>query len=174
MLAVQGWAAPVDESSARAIVQDFVIAKRGINPNSMPTSSGSDLQLLHAEMSSVSVTQNAYYIYNTGDGFVIVAGDDRAEQILGYGDEELDMNDIPCGMQFLLDSYKEQIDYLFENPGLVVETPSMNAPKLTAQKFASSDIWSDGCVIDLQSIHAPAPKHQEPSRLIHRRDIFLP
>lgn len=136
MLAIQGWAAPVDESSARAIVQDFVIAKRGINPNSMPTSSGSELQLLHAEMSSVSVTQNAYYIYNTGDGFVIVAGDDRAEQILGYGDEELDMNDIPCGMQFLLDSYKEQIDYLFENPGLVVETPSMNAPRLTATSVA--------------------------------------
>lgn len=136
MLAIQGWAAPVDESSARAIVQDFVIAKRGITPNSMPTSSGSDLQLLHAEMSSVSVTQNAYYIYNTGDGFVIVAGDDRAEQILGYGDEELDMNDIPCGMQFLLDSYKEQIDYLFEHPGLVVETPSMNAPRLTATSVA--------------------------------------
>ena len=82
LIAVQGWAAPVDESSARTIVQDFVIEKRGINPNSLPTSGSSDLQLLHAEMSSVSVTMNAYYIYNTGDGFVIVAGDDRAERIL--------------------------------------------------------------------------------------------
>ena len=63
--------------------------------------------MLHAEMSSVNVTMNAYYIFNTGDGFVIVAGDDRAEQILGYGDDELDMNDIPCCMQFMLDSYKE-------------------------------------------------------------------
>lgn len=136
MLAAQGWAAPVDESSARVIVQDFVIAKRGINPNSIPTSSGSDLQLLHAEMSSVNVTMNAYYIFNTGDGFVIVAGDDRAEQILGYGDDELDMNDIPCCMQFMLDSYKEQIDYLLEHPGLEVETPSLNAPKLTATSVA--------------------------------------
>ena len=136
LIAVQGWAAPVDESSARTIVQDFVIEKRGINPNSLPTSGSSDLQLLHAEMSSVSVTMNAYYIYNTGDGFVIVAGDDRAERILGYGDEELDLNDIPCCMQFMLDSYKEQIDYLLEHPELEVETPSMNAPKLTAMSVA--------------------------------------
>lgn len=131
LIALQGWALPVDESSANAIVQDFVINKRGLNPNAL-----SSLQLLHAEMSSVNVTMNAYYIYNTGDGFVIVAGDDRAEQILGYGDEELDINDIPCGMQFLLDSYKEQIDYLFEHPGLVVETPSMNVPRLTATSVA--------------------------------------
>ena len=132
LLAVQGWAAPVDESAAMAIVQDFIVEKRGLNPNSVPTASGIDFQLVHAEMSSVNVMQNAYYIYNTGDGFVIVAGDDRAEQILGYGDEDLDMEDIPCCLQFMLDSYKEQIDFLFEHPGLVVETPSMNAPRLTA------------------------------------------
>ena len=136
LLAVQGWAAPVDESAARTIVQDFVIEKRNIYPNSVPTSGGSDLQLLHAEMSSVSVTMNAYYIFNTGDGFVIVAGDDRAEQILGYGDGDFDMNDIPCCMQFMLDSYKEQIDYLLEHPGLEVETPSMNAPRLSASNVA--------------------------------------
>ena len=41
-------------------------------------------------------------------------------------------------------------------------------------EIASSEIWSDSIVTDSLSIHAPAPKHQEPSRLIHRRDIFLP
>lgn len=146
LLAVQGWASPVDQSAATTIVQDFIIEKRGLNPNSVPTTSGSDLQLLHAEMSSVNVALNAYYIFNTGDGFVIVAGDDRAEQILGYGDGELDMNDISCGMQFMLDSYKEQIDYLFEHPGLVVETPSMNAPRLSASNVAPmlTAQWSQG------------------------------
>ena len=131
MLAIQGRAAPVDESTARTIIKEFVVAKRGMNINSTPTSNGSNLKLLHAEMSNVNMTQYAYYIYNTGDGFVIVSGDDRAEQILGYGDEDLDMNNIPCGMQLMLDSYKEQIDYLLDNPELVVETPSMNAPRLS-------------------------------------------
>lgn len=137
LIAVQGWALPVDESLARAIVQDFILNTNGYSPSSVPTSSGGgDFQLLHAEMSSVNVTMNAYYIFNTGDGFVIVAGDDRAERILGYGDGELDLNDIPCCMQFMLDSYKEQIDYLLEHPELEVETPSMNAPKLTAANVA--------------------------------------
>lgn len=137
LIAVQGWALPVDESSARAIVQDFILNTNGYSPSSVPTSSsGGNLQLLHAEMSSVNLTMNAYYIYNTGDGFVIVAGDDRAERILGYGDGELDLNDIPCCMQFMLDSYKEQIDYLLEHPELEVETPSMNTPKLTAANVA--------------------------------------
>lgn len=136
LLTVQGWALPVDESSARAIVQDFIVEKRGFNPNSVPTSGSSTVQLLHAEMSSVSMTQNAYYIYSTGDGFVIVAGDNRAESILGYGDGSFDMNDIPCGLQFMLEGYKEQIDYLLEHPGLEVETPSLNAPTLAGTSVA--------------------------------------
>lgn len=131
LMAVQGWAAPVDESSARAIVQDFVVQKRGLSPNSL-----SSLQLIHAELSNVSAALNAYYIYNTGDGFVIVAGDNRAESILGYGDGSYDMNNIPCGLQFMLEGYKEQIDYLLEHPGLEVESPSLNAPMLAETSVA--------------------------------------
>ena len=135
LVTFQGWAAPVDAMAARSLAQDFLTGT-SLSPNTVPTSGGSDLQLLHAEVSSVNVTMNAYYIYNTGDGFIIVAGDDRAEHILGYGDGEFDMNDIPCALQFMLDSYKEQIDYLLENPDLEVETPSMNAPMLTASSVS--------------------------------------
>ena len=130
LLAVQGWAAPVDEASARAIVQDFVISMKGKNFKSMPSSGGSSLQLVHAEKSNVKLTQNSYYIYNTGESFVITAGDDRAVSILGYGDGDFDMNNIPCGLKAMLNIYKEQIDYLLEHPGLKVEKPSMNAPML--------------------------------------------
>ncbi len=146
LLTLQGWATPVDESAARMLVQDYLISMNGNKFKSLHALGGSTLKLVHAEKSSVKMTQNSYYIFNTGDGFVIVAGDDRAEQILGYGDGELDMNDIPCGMQFMLDSYKEQIDYLFEHPGLVVETPSMNAPRLSASNVAPmlTAQWSQG------------------------------
>jgi len=133
LFTVQGWAAPIDESAARTIVQEFITSVNGRSLNSTPAPSGNSLQLVHAEMSSVNLMQNAYYIYNTGGGFVIVSGDDRAEQILGYGDRNFDMNNIPCGLQVMLKSYKEQIDYLFEHPGLVVETSSSsNSPMLTA------------------------------------------
>ena len=128
LLTVQGWAAPVDESAAATVVKDFLISMNGNNFKSMPSSGGSALQLVHAEKSSVKMTQNSYYIYNTGDSFVIVAGDDRAVSILGYGDGDFDMNNIPCGLKAMLNIYKEQIDYLLEHPGLKVEKPSMKAP----------------------------------------------
>ena len=102
LLAIPGRAAPVDESSARTIVHDFLISMNGNNFKSMPSSGGSTLQLVHAEKSSVKMTQNSYYIYNTGDNFVIVAGDDRAVSILGYGDGDFDMNNIPCGLKAML------------------------------------------------------------------------
>ena len=136
LAAVQAWALPVDASAAHSLALDFLTGSSGVDPTSVPSSGGSGLQLLHAEASSVNVTLNAYYIYNTGNGFVIVAGDDRAEQVLGYGDTDLDMNDIPCAMQYMLDCYKEQIDYLLEHPGLVVETPSLNAPMLSASSVS--------------------------------------
>ena len=129
MIALQAGATPVDESAARQIAQEFFM--NALFPDS-PPASGCDLRLVHAERSGANVAQNAYYIYNTGSSFIIVAGDDRAEQILGYGDEDIDVDSIPCCMQAMLDSYKEQIDYLLEHPDLVVEKPSMNAPMHTA------------------------------------------
>lgn len=128
LIAVQGWALPVDESSARAIVQEFINSKNGHSLNSTPSPHGSGLQLVHAELSRVNVTQNAYYIYNTGESFVITSGDDRAVSILGYGDGDFDMNNLPCGLKAMLNIYKEQIDYLLEHPELEVEKPSMKAP----------------------------------------------
>ena len=128
----QGWAAPIDESAARTIIWDFIVSKNGQSLRSASSPSGSGLQLVHAELGSANMSQCAYFIYNTGDGFVIVSGDYRAEQILGFGDGDFDMNDIPCGLQAMLNIYKEQIDYLLDHPELEVETPSLNAPKLSS------------------------------------------
>ena len=77
-----------------------------------------------------------YYIFNASNGYVIVSGDDRAEQILGYGDQPLDINTIPCNMKAWLSNYKEQIEYLQAHPNLRVETPSMMAPSLRIASVA--------------------------------------
>lgn len=132
LAALQAWAMPVDKGSARSMVLNFLNNSSGDGTQITPPPGGIELQLVHTEVSSVDVTQNAYYIYNTGSGFVIVAGDDRARGILAYGDSDLDMDDIPDGMQFILDCYKEQIDYLLSNPGLVVQTPVLYATATTA------------------------------------------
>ena len=132
LAALQAWAMPVDKGSARSMVLNFLNSSSEDDTQTVTPPGGINPQLVHAEVSSVDVTQNAYYIYNTGSGFVIVAGDDRARGILAYGDSDLDMDDIPDGMQFILDCYKEQIDYLLSNPGLVVQTPVLYATATTA------------------------------------------
>ena len=126
LAALQAWGNPVSENSARSIAWDFINDWSGCGTQSTKPS-GWEAQLVHTEVSSVDVTLNAYYIINTGNGFIIVAGDDRAQRVLAYGDRDIDMTDIPDAMQFMLDSYKEQIDYLLSNPNLVVQAPRFSA-----------------------------------------------
>ena len=58
----------------------------------------------------------AYYVFNSNlknDGFVIVAGDDRAPAVLGYSDNGyFDSNDVPPAMQEMLEGYAAQIEEL--------------------------------------------------------------
>lgn len=144
LAALQAWATPVGAGSARSMVLNFLNNSSGDGTQITPPPGGIELQLVHTEVSSVDVTHNAYYIYNTGGGFVIVAGDDRARGILAYGDSDLDMDNIPDGMQFMLDCYKEQIDYLLSNPGLVVQTPVLyaTAPTASAVEPMLTALWN--------------------------------
>ncbi len=124
-------AANVDLPMARAMAQRFMQSKAGNRFNSVPVN---DVKLLHAEPSSARADLAVYYIFNSDRGFIIVAGDDRAQQILAYGDRPLDMKRMPDNMKFWLGTYKTQIEYLQAHPGLVVEQPK---PK---QRFATSTI----------------------------------
>lgn len=130
--AMPAWSEPIDMATSQSIAIDFFTNVSGCDTQIEPASSGSGLPvLLHAETSRTNLSKHVYYIYGSSYGHVIVAGDDRAGQILGYGYNGLNMSNIPCGMQFLLDMYKEQIDYLLEHPGLVVEQSALNTPMLT-------------------------------------------
>ena len=57
--------------------------------------------------------RNAYYVFNlaqAGQGFVIVAGDDRVPAILGFSDQgTFDAADVPPVLQEWLDGYNSQI-----------------------------------------------------------------
>ena len=56
-----------------------------------------------------------FYVFNADDngGFVIVSGDDRTTEILGYSNNgTLDMEQLPDHLKWWLDSYARQIDAL--------------------------------------------------------------
>ena len=133
-VAIQTWAAPVDVKTAKSHAQSFISQKLYDGKLAAPISG--ELKMVYAEMNSKMLDRAVYYVFNTQNGFVIVSGDDRAEQILGYGDYPLDMNNIPNNMRAWLGTYKDQLEYLQAHEGMQVETPSMMAPSLRTASVA--------------------------------------
>ena len=112
-------AANVDLATAKQSAQRFLMsqAAKGHFMASNPT-----IKWTHEVKNSSNVSQAAYYIVNTDNGYVIVAGDDRAKDILAYGEGTLEsINDLPEAVQYFLDIYHKQMEFLQTHPGLVVK-----------------------------------------------------
>jgi hypothetical protein len=109
LTALQMSAADVSASQAQAAASAF-LAKQ-VKAGHLKASAASNLQLVKAEASVAKPSAVDYYIFNSAKSYVVVSGDDLAPQILMYGEEgSLDLNNIPPGMQWLLNKYKYQID----------------------------------------------------------------
>lgn len=152
-MAIQMAAAPVDQAQAMRVAKSFLTNEHFAGKMMAPAAVNP--VLYKAEMGSTRAGQPVYYIFNTASTFVVVSGDDRAREILMVGDAPLDTRPIPDNMQYMLDCYKEEIEYLQARPGLVVEkgyynnTTSLRAttygPYLTANWDQSSPYYND-CV----------------------------
>ena len=63
--------------------------------------------------------RDEFYIFNdeANGGYVIVSGDERTPDVLGYSDNgHYDSKHVPCNMQAVLDGYAEQVSYLRTHP----------------------------------------------------------
>ena len=139
MVAVQLWAAPVDVSTAKSKAEQYLAQKVYAGKYMAPAAT--QAKLIKTEMGEKAQTP-VYYIFNTASTFVIVSGDDRAEEILAVGDKPLLLERIPKNMQVWLDGYKEQLDWLLTHPDAKVSKPttfkssalekSVTGPLLTA------------------------------------------
>ena len=147
-------AAPVDQNVAQRKAQNFLM--NGNYPGKMMSQGLVNPQLKKAEMSRVKGAGAVYYIFTTSNSYAVVAGDDRAEEILAYGDYQLDVNNMPLGLQDMLNQYRDAIEFLQKNPALKVEpapspknTPSLRAssvgPLLTANWDQEAPYWNQ-CV----------------------------
>ena len=127
-------AAPVDQYSAARKAQSFLTnelyAGKIMSPAALTP------VLLKAEMGNSKINQPVYYIYNTATTFIVVAGDDRAEDILMVGDRPLsDVNNLPGGMLDMLGQYKDQIMFLQEHPGMGPISVQEPTPRLNATTY---------------------------------------
>ena len=113
-------AADVNQNTAQRVGQQFlsttVLGQRG------------DIQL---QLASVTLTRDGvdFYAYNVrgGNGFVIVAGDDRVKPILAYSTTgSFNPEDVAEGFEYTLNSFRQEIQYVREHnlaatPDIVAE-----------------------------------------------------
>ncbi len=115
----------IDVNAARQAASNFM--KRSMASKGMlKAPSTADIKLAYTEASSVE--GNAFYVFNIdGGGWIIMAGDDHAKEVLAYGDKgSIDMKDLPGNMKDQLDLYKRQIEAMQSYKGKLVP---MKAPK---------------------------------------------
>ena len=101
------WADFINENQARTIATRFMAS------HAMPSS---NLKMAHKvpQLNASTGDQAAYYVFNSASqGYVIVAGDDKAPAVLGYSDKgKFDANNVPDALQELLNNYTIQIEEL--------------------------------------------------------------
>ena len=121
-------AGPVDQQRAAKVGAKFlsttVLRERNANIQLECVSVASDSQRGGID----------YYVFNVidGEGFVIVAADDRVKPILAYSTEGyFNPNDVADGFSFTLSSFQEEIQYvrnhnLEATPDIIAEWKSVS------------------------------------------------
>ena len=147
-------AAPVDQATAVKKAKNYLANE--LYAGKLMAPAAMNPVLLKAEVGDNKLGQPVYYIFNTSTTFLVMAGDDRAEEILMVGDEPLrDINNLSPSMKAILNQYKEEITFLQDHPNLKVQKPSEIAtpqlravtygPLLTAKWDQMAPYWSQ-CV----------------------------
>lgn len=109
-LALTLTAGPVDKQTALGIAKDFFSGK-GIEMKQSRVA-------YKAARAAASEDKAYYYVFNAGNdnGFVVVSGDDRTPQILGYTDSgTFEKDKMPENMRSWFNHYADEIKYLDDN-----------------------------------------------------------
>ena len=146
--AVNAWAAPVDVAAAKATAQQYLVNKVYAGKYMAPAAT--EPVLVMTEMGKVNKETPVFYIFNTSTTYLIVAGDDRAEEILAIGDKPLNLERIPDALKEILSCYQEELDWLISNPEVRVQKPSeltkgtkaTYGPLLTANWDQTDPYWN--------------------------------
>ncbi len=112
-------AAQVDVKTAQATAQRFLHSQSGARR--LIAGSNIGVRLVHTEVNAELNNQPDFFVFNTDAGFIIISGDDRAREVLAYGDRPINMDRIPENMAFWLTVYKQHIEYLQSHPDAVVK-----------------------------------------------------
>ena len=119
-------AGPVDQQKAQKVGTRFLSTTALSQKNA-------DIKL---DLVTMAVDRDAtdYYVFNVsnGEGFVVIAGDDRVRPILAYSTTgKYNPNDVADGFQYTLNGFRNEIQYVREHnltatPDIVAEWKSVS------------------------------------------------
>ena len=128
-------AAHVSETAARQVADKFFSAK----------SLKSSAQGRHATLRLAYIAeQERFYVYDRGvhGGFVVIAGDDRLPQVLGYGEKgDFTVSALPPAVQYWMGAIDKQIAYLQSHDNATAHQPSQ---RTAAVGPLMTTIWNQG------------------------------
>ena len=114
-------AGPIDQQKAQKVGTRFL-------STTVLSQKNANIQL---DLVSVAADRDVtdYYVFNVsnGEGFVVIAGDDRVRPILAYSTTgKYNPSDVADGFQYTLNGYREEIHYIREHnlaatPDIVAE-----------------------------------------------------
>ena len=120
---------PVDQETARTMAVEFMGTRDVTLSAAYQTEQGFD----------------AFYIFNTTDGFVIVAANDCETPIIGYSHEgRFDPDDVPVQLQDYLQVIAASIQYGIEHPMVAKKPIADKATAVVAPLL--TDRWHQGCL----------------------------
>lgn len=128
-------AAQVSEATARQVATRFFSAQ---SPRLTASSGLSAIRLAY------TAENDRFYVFDRGQhsSFVVVAGDDRLPQVLGYGDKgDFSATVLPEPVQYWLDEMNRQIAFLQSNANAVAHRP---APQANAVSPLLTTRWDQG------------------------------
>ncbi len=129
--------APVDTLTGLRVASNFYRERA-----SVPQTRSISTQLVKTYKTLPSEARdsiNCLYIYNVGDGYVIVSADDRITPVLGYSTEgNFDMQNIPVQLQEWLGQYAAKISAAVSSPGFTNEAPVASWRALTSDNYTPS------------------------------------
>ena len=135
-------AAQVGEVAARQVADKFFSAHSTLFRTS---ASQSSMRLAY------TAEDNHFYVFDRGShgGFVVVAGDDRLPQVLGYGAEgDFLANTLPSSVKYWLDEMNRQITYLQAHSDAIAHQPARRpapvSPMLTT-RWNQDEPYNDLC-----------------------------
>lgn len=109
-------ASPVDTLTAKTVAEIFY----GSKTQHLRSAAPSATQLVYTATlpaNRASGNLNAFYVFNIGSGFVMVAADDRVQPVLAYSlEDSFQAEGMPANIRFFLKEYVDEIAQIVSDP----------------------------------------------------------